>query len=373
MQREANRLYSGLRLDQLNSTSLISEPVQPLPCGFPFEGPATIQGIFLRLSGPKPTSHPRWLILRIERCSAPFPFDRVIVDRDNNSMAGENARDETLIPAWAKSQDKSEREVETHVPDMFRSNEEPRRGLDPLRIDLVEDRFDYLRGRKLVKEEKVVQRFRYSPMKMAASQMLIGLGTGRGTWGTSTLQLTKLTTVQTPESKRRDLSVLPASLETFVKAIELLADKRQQLWEVGFIGTGEGDTRVGAHTLASFPTHDPGKRKRIGWAWIKAENRPRRVAIAEVRAESQVAYALEIERTNQEHAVLILARNDLQKIAGVELQSFLLRCANRHGWLPEDQLPGYRRRTTTHRQLVGVSVLEARICRKIEEVVALVG
>jgi hypothetical protein len=28
---------------------------------------------------------PRWLILRLERCSAPFPLDQVIVDRDNNS------------------------------------------------------------------------------------------------------------------------------------------------------------------------------------------------------------------------------------------------------------------------------------------------
>lgn len=33
-------------------------------------------------------------------------------------------------------------------------------------------------------------------------------------------------------------------------------------------------------TLASFPTHEPHKRKKIGWGWIKRENRPRRVAIA---------------------------------------------------------------------------------------------
>ena len=29
--------------------------------------------------------NPRWLVLRIERCSAPFPFDRVIVDRDSKA------------------------------------------------------------------------------------------------------------------------------------------------------------------------------------------------------------------------------------------------------------------------------------------------
>jgi hypothetical protein len=44
--------------------------------------------------------------------------------------------------------------VEKQAPNTFRSNEEPRRGLDPLRIDLVEDRFEGLKGKKLVKEEK---------------------------------------------------------------------------------------------------------------------------------------------------------------------------------------------------------------------------
>ena len=77
----------------------------------------------------------------------------MIVDRDNNSASGENAEDENLTPAWAKTEDQSEREVEKAALDMFQSNEEPRRGLEPLRIDLIEDRFEYLSGRKLVKEE----------------------------------------------------------------------------------------------------------------------------------------------------------------------------------------------------------------------------
>jgi hypothetical protein len=64
-------------------------------------------------------------------------------------------------------------------------------------------------------------------------------------------------------------------METFVLGIEWLAEK-QAPCEVAFIGTGERDTTFGAHPLASFPTHEPHKRKKIGWAWIKRENRPRR-------------------------------------------------------------------------------------------------
>jgi len=154
-------------------------------------------------------------------------------------------------------------------------------------------------------------------------------------------------------------------METFVRTIELLAEKHPQC-EVAFIGTGEKDTSFGGHTLASFPTHEPHKRKRIAWAWIKTEDRPRRVAIAEICSENKTGYALEIERTNQEHAVLVLARNDLQRIGTDELQTFLLQCALRRGWVPEDQMPGYRRKTTTHREMVAISVLESRIWRKIE-------
>jgi hypothetical protein len=144
--------------------------------------------------------------------------------------------------------------------------------------------------------------------KVDANQMLTGLGTGQGTWGASNLLLTKLTTIRAPMPRRWDVPVLPPSMETFVQAIEFLAVQRS--CEVGLIGVGRGDTSFGPHTLASFPTHDPRKGKRIAWAWIKRKKRQRRVAIAEVRLENKFAYALEIERTNQEHAILVLARED---------------------------------------------------------------
>src|SRR5215471_3692258 len=79
--------------------------------------------------------------------------------------------------------------------------------------------------------------------------MLTGLGTGQGTWGTSNLLLTKLTTVPKPALKYRDGPVLPANMETFVQAIELLAQKRS--CEVGLIGVGHGDTTFGRLSSAN--------------------------------------------------------------------------------------------------------------------------
>src|SRR5215831_14217380 len=103
MQREVSELYRNLQISQINSVNLIPQPDQVLRCGFPFRGPTTLQGVFLRLPGPIPEAPPRWLVLRIERCSARFPFDRVIVDRDNSRARGANVEDEDLIPAWTEA------------------------------------------------------------------------------------------------------------------------------------------------------------------------------------------------------------------------------------------------------------------------------
>src|SRR5215469_2018292 len=91
--------------------------------------------------------------------------------RSSNRRSGQQQRaraadveDENLIPAWAKTE-RPESEVEEQAPEVFCSNQEPRRGLEPLRIDLIEDRFEYLSGKALVKEEKVLQHYRHIPMK----------------------------------------------------------------------------------------------------------------------------------------------------------------------------------------------------------------
>src|SRR5258705_9142871 len=170
MQSEVSELYRILQVYQINSPNLISQPDQALRCGFPFAGPTTIQGICLRLPGPTPDGPPRWLVLRIERCSAPFPFDLVIVDRDNSSARGPNVEDENLIAAWAKTE-KPESEVEEQTPEVFCSNEEPRRGLEPLRIDLIENRFEYLSGKALHRPRRKCGRSRRRTPEWCALRM----------------------------------------------------------------------------------------------------------------------------------------------------------------------------------------------------------
>jgi hypothetical protein len=62
-------------------------------------------------------------------------------------------------------------------------------------------------------------------------------------------------------------------LGTFLQAIELLGDQRQP-YEVRLIGIGEGDTSFGEHTLASFPTYDSPKGKRIAGPGSRGSSEP---------------------------------------------------------------------------------------------------
>jgi hypothetical protein len=81
-------------------------------------------------------------------------------------------------------------------------------------------------------------------------------------------------------------------METFVLAIELLAEKDAPC-EVAFIGTGERDTTLGRILWRVSQPMSRIRERKSGGPGSK-ENRPRRVAIAEICSEDKIAYALEI-------------------------------------------------------------------------------
>jgi hypothetical protein len=60
MQGEVSELYRNLQVYQINSANLIPQPDQVLRCGFPFAGPTTLQGVFLRLPGCRKVRRVGW-------------------------------------------------------------------------------------------------------------------------------------------------------------------------------------------------------------------------------------------------------------------------------------------------------------------------
>jgi hypothetical protein len=163
MQEQARKVHRSLLLDHLNFPGPIPQSVQAIEGGFPFEGQTTVEGLCVPLNGPKP-GRPRWLILELEQCFKPLPFKRVIRERDNDNTKGENAADENLPTAWRRKEDQSAGEAQRAEPDVFQSDQEPLRGR-PVKIRFAQDRFPDLKGKELVKEEKVLQRYRHTSMK----------------------------------------------------------------------------------------------------------------------------------------------------------------------------------------------------------------
>lgn len=369
MQAYVVRLYQNLQKHRAASPLASASPFRGYRCGFPFVGKSHIRAVCLPLPGMSRGSN-RYLALRILRCSAPFPFDELVVDRDNNNARADNAGDEELLQAWKKvpPQETNITEDPEQNKNRFCSDSEPLKSLAPLTVDVVESRFADLEGKHLIKEEKSVQHYRAAPIIGGEAPLLRGLGTGQGTWGASTLRPGTVNVRKPEDVERPAKPTIPATLENFFEA--MLHLRTQTGYPVHFLSSVSGDVEYSdSPACLRFPTFDPGARKRIKWSLVPGHDalRPRELAIADVSVSGQHCYVLEIERTNDEYAVLLMARHDLSPVAAEDWSSFLLRCANKKRWMSEEEMPEYRRLRTTHNGLVNTNVLAYRIKSKIDE------
>jgi hypothetical protein len=267
------------------------------------------------------------------------------------------------MPACAKAEDKSQREAVKQAPDIFQSNEEPQRGTDPLRIDLIEDRYEYLSDRKLVKEEKVVQRYRFSPMKADAIQLLTGLGYGTGNVGCEQPAAHQTDARANAGTETAGCARLAGKLGDICAGHRIVSGTpsamrgeihRRRRREHGFSGTYFGK-------LPDLQSTQ-GEECHLGLDQKRQPPTTRGHRRGPLRRQDCLRARNRADQSGTRHS-LALARNDLQKIGADEWQAFLLLCAIRRGWVPQDQMSGYQRRTTTHREAgwhfcIGIANLE---------------
>lgn len=181
MQRQVLKCYHGIQKHSADSPSMNPGPFGGFECGFPFSGETELKATHIVLPGPSQTAS-RILVLKLLRCTAPFPFGDLICDRDNRNMRGENAGDINLPVAWIKKCDDEDDEEKKNEDekDLIHSDEEPAKWAQALVIDIIEDRFADLDGRKLIKEETEVQKYRSMQVIGGARRLLKGFGTGAG-------------------------------------------------------------------------------------------------------------------------------------------------------------------------------------------------
>lgn len=271
--------------DSMMRHSLNHDPLQ-LETQFPFSGRTTLQARCKRIQSDDGSW--RHLALSLTHCSAPFPFDDLVIDRDNDNTrapAGADLPDAEKKPAFGPGKLRSE---EYQGKDL-QNRSEPNKQCSTEIIPLPSSRFDAIAGRKAEKPPKSECRYtsRLIPMQTAASGEL---GTGTGENNGSAVGTGKVVT----QHQRR--KALQASFETFAAAIEEL-DRQPEY---------SARIREPDPLIEFIPLTKPaGKRQ---WSYLDSDIRTRRrVIVADICYQGFNCLLIELEKRENENFTVVVA------------------------------------------------------------------
>ncbi|MFM5814824.1 hypothetical protein ACET6Q_09865 [Aeromonas dhakensis] len=296
--------------DSMMRHSLNHEPLQ-LETQFPFSGRTTLQARCKRIQSDDGSW--RHLALSLTHCSAPFPFDDLVIDRDNDNTrapAGTDLPDAEKKPAFGPGKLRSE---EYQGKDL-QNRSEPNKQCSTEIIPLPSSRFDAIAGRKAEKPPKSECRYasRLIPMQTAASGEL---GTGTGENNGSVVGTGKVVT----QHQRR--KALPASFEAFSAAIEEL-DRQPEF---------SARIREPDPLIEFIPLAKPaGKRQ---WSYLDSSTRSRRrVIIADIAYVEECYSLIEFEmRENEKFTAALIKIEDNKSLLNRQLQSLLVKLEKAKG------------------------------------------
>ncbi|MDP3512226.1 MAG: hypothetical protein Q8S20_05695 [Sulfuritalea sp.] len=373
MQMQVRALYNDYQRFGTDWHGGNPPPFYPLRCGFPFEGGTEIRAVGLPLPGPTGTN--RFLVLRMLKCSASFPFDQLVRTRDNDNIKGENCDDPNLPHGWVTliENEDDEESPDDEDKNLVNTDDEPSKDCEILKIDIHEDRFAFLAGKELIKPKKDKQKVRGFPVITGTNPPVPGLSTGEGMWGEIRNRPIKVRTPKAEDLKRPKPVLIPATLDTFFQAIEQLRATPE--FAVRFIANlgNEIDFSL-VPACVEFPKRNPAKKKPITWSIVPDSNGgyTRRVAIVEIEHQDRLCYVVEGERHKTALATLFMAKHDLTRIDPAEWRRFLRESAIRSRWMSKSQTPEFRRAKTTHGNLDCVDTFAERIQSGIKTVLGLV-
>lgn len=302
--------------DRMMRHSLNHEPLQ-LETEFPFSGRTTLQARCKRIQSDDGSW--RHLVLSLTHCSAPFPFDDLVIDRDNDNTrapAETDLPDAEKKPAFGPGKLRSE---EYQGKDL-QNRSEPNKQCSTEIIPLPSSRFDAIAGRKAEKPPKSECRYasRLIPMETAASEEL---GTGAGEYNGSTVGTGKLVT------QHQYRKALPASFETFAAAIDEL-DRQPSF---------TAKIREPDPLIEFIPLTKPAGKKQ--WSYLDSGTRSRRrVIIADIGYQGKWYSLIEFEQRQNEHYTLALLFNTSHAlISNILNEQLLTRLAIKKGtWINID-------------------------------------
>lgn len=241
---------------------------------FPFSGPTRLKAMCKQI-GYAPA---RWLVLSIVSCSAPFPYEDLLVIPDND---GRQANPETDIP----EKDKIPILRPSGKPDMetaslhLQSSTEPDKQTQPKRLELSGDCFTALLGKKIRKLEKDRCNFKSGQLRTVVQPPSSTHGTADGDY---------------TEPGIGKVEVAKPSAEALPPSYDLLIALVGELNKSGGVIARLFPLPSGPGLIQARLTAPAGRRQ---WAYIDHRKRQRRhFMVVEIQTSKGYYYVVEIER-----------------------------------------------------------------------------
>jgi hypothetical protein len=349
----------------------------------PFVGEAEwyASGIWYHTESERGRRDDRFLVLALHHCDAPFPFEFVEVVSDSF----------VKVDAGAKVGGKSAGAASA-VRESYKQSRNPRRIKRIVDAEEVTarstrvvhmagpERFGSLRQLGIEVRPERVASFPVPAGRSADKAADVDGAVGEPTYNEDALPQVEVE-VGPQSAPRTDWARIYPGFDDFVEAVELAASRGKMRLEWRAVDTfGEADFRRGISSLETARDGKPFSR----WVYIDSDTeQPRHVMIAELVADVQYAYVVEIERRPEgkpeTFAYLVLSREHGERFTDDHVRDVLTACRRCEGvWRRwgEKALPSFRWGARNHPPLPAgdedreyfISEAAAAILAKVMEV-----
>jgi len=261
----------------------------------------------------------RFLVYSIEKCTAPFPFPRLEVDRDNDNRQGDPETD--LLDHQKKEAYKSKTQNNDFDTKPLANEQEPIIDGPVSNFQTPDDRFDFLKDKVIEKPKKDFCRYKSAKTKKIKNIFTNQQSTGMGTYGESSATAAR-TFTKTP--------ALEASIANFTKAIAYLNEQPDIIAKV----------RTASQKIEYLPLTKPPRYNQ--WAYHNSKEKTRRaVIIADVEHLGKHHCLIDFQARENDHFPISIISTDLDwPITDQVIQLLLFELSKSQGrWLNIKKTP----------------------------------
>jgi hypothetical protein len=241
---------------------------------FPFSGKTQIKALCKKV-GYDPA---RWLVLSLVSCTAPFPYEELQVMADND---GRQANQNTDLPGQAKIPINRPRYegAQELKPLRLQSAQEPDGMTLPSRLELSEDKFQALAGKRITKQDKKLCHYKAGELTTVVDQTPSISGTADGSHSGKGIGKAEFVSTQS--------DALPPSYDLLIELVQELNTRTEVSARLFPLANGAG--------LVKVPLTAPAGRRQ--WAYIDRHRRQtRHIMVVEINFATNHYYLVEIER-----------------------------------------------------------------------------